>query len=303
MTHRFVIVDVFTRRPFGGNQLAVFPDARGLSAAMMQSLAREFNFAETTFVLPPSRPDYAARVRIFTPRAEVPFAGHPTIGTAAVLTSLGVMATREGRAGGVFEEGVGPIAVDTRVDEAGIYGQLTLDNGAEVPNVSPIRPDAALALSVPADAIRDTWFASAGLPFCFVHLAGKALVDAAVLDRQAWASRFARAWSPHLFFFAGDTGPGGRLYARMFAPALGVDEDPATGSACAALAGVMAERLASSAGTYQWTIEQGVALGRPSTIDVTATTRGGRVIGITVGGYTVQVGEGTITLPQDEARP
>jgi trans-2,3-dihydro-3-hydroxyanthranilate isomerase len=89
----------------------------------------------------------------------------------------------------------------------------------------------------------------------------------------------------------------------MFAPALGVDEDPATGSACAALAGVMAERLASSAGTYQWTIEQGVALGRPSTIDVTATTRGGRVIGITVGGYTVQVGEGTITLPQDEARP
>lgn len=296
MAYRFVIADVFTQQPFGGNQLAVFPNADGLTSASMQAIAREFNFTETTFVVPASEQDHAARVRIFTPRREVLFAGHPTIGTAAVLTSLGVLPACDGKASAVFEEGVGPIAVDTRTNEEGVYARLTLEGSAEVPTVSPIRGDAAAVLSLNEDAVRDTWFASVGLPFCFVHLADKGLVDRATLDRQAWLSRFARAWSSNFFLFAGDVGPGGRLYARMFAPALGVEEDPATGSACAALAAVVGERLTAGEGTHAWTIDQGVALGRPSVIDVTATKRGGRVTNVTVGGYTVMVGDGMMNV-------
>src|SRR5262244_4376259 len=120
MEPRFVIADVFTETPFGGNQLAVFPDARGLSDRAMQALAREFNFAETTFVFPPADPRHTGRVRIFTPTRELPFAGHPTIGTAAVLASRGLVGQRV-----ILEEGVGPIAVEVRLDGSVPYARLT----------------------------------------------------------------------------------------------------------------------------------------------------------------------------------
>ena len=297
MSHRFVIADVFTQAAFGGNQLAVFPDARGLSDRAMQALAREFNFAETTFVLPPRDPRHTRRVRIFTPIAEVPFAGHPTVGTAAALAPLDLVAVSGGATTIVFEEGVGPVAVDIRLDDTSTLTRLTLQTDVESPADRPARETVAAALSLPADLVVDAWFASVGLPFCFVHLTARGAVDRAALDRAAWATHVAGAWSPHLFLFAGDTQPEGHLYARMFAPAFGIAEDPATGSACAALAGVLAGRRPEQEGAFTWQVDQGVAMGRPSHIEAAAEKRDGRVNRMQVGGSTVVVGEGAMTVP------
>src|SRR6266853_1957849 len=288
MSHGFVMADVFTETAFGGNQLAVFPDARGLSDRAMQALAREFNFAETNFVLPPRNPRRTRRVRMFTPRTELPFAGQPTVGTAAVLSSRGLIETPGSTA--VFEEGVGPVTVQIRRGGAAVFTRLVLEKEVESPMTLPARNTAAATLSLPEEAVLEAWFASVGVPFCFIHLANKEAVDRAALDRTAWAASFAQAWAPSLFFFAGELAPGSRLYARMFAPAYGIEEDPATGAACAALAGRLAGRLSEREGTFTWRIDQGVAMGRPSLIEASAEKRAGRIARLKVGGYSVIVG-------------
>ena len=297
MAHRFVIADVFTDRAFGGNQLAVFPDGRGISERAMQSLAREFNFSETTFVLPPRTPGHAYQLRIFTPARELPFAGHPTVGTAAVLARLGLVALEDGEGTIVCEEGVGPVAVDIRIDGERTFSRLKLEAAVEEPADRPSRDEAAAALSLPADAVRDVWFATVGNPFAFAHVADREAVDAAVVDRAAWSRRFEHAFSSAIFFFAGDLAAGSRLYARMFAPGFGIEEDAATGSAAATLAGSLANRLPDGDGAFTWTIDQGVKIGRPSLLEVSAEKRGGRAVRVTAGGGTVIVGEGTITVP------
>jgi len=297
MSHRFVIADVFTETAFGGNQLAVFPDARGLSDRAMQALAREFNFAEATFVLPPQNPRHTRRVRIFTPRTELPFAGHPTVGTAAVLARLGLIEMSGGTATIVFEEGVGPVTVEIQLGGAAPFTRLVLEKGVESPSTLPSRKAAAATLSLPEAAVLEAWFASVGLPFCFIHLVNKEAVDRAALDRTAWSASFAQAWSPNLFLFAGELPPASRLYARMFAPAYGIAEDPASGSACAALAGRLADRLPNHDGTFTWQTEQGVTMGRPSLIEASAEKREGRTVKVKVGGSTVLVGEGSMTVP------
>ncbi|HEX8905526.1 MAG TPA: PhzF family phenazine biosynthesis protein [Longimicrobiaceae bacterium] len=294
MAHRFVIADVFTDRAFGGNQLAVFPDGRGISERAMQSLAREFNFSETTFVLPARTPDTDFQLRIFTPANELPFAGHPTVGTAAVLARLGLVALRKGAGRVVFEEGVGPVSVDLRVDEQRAFARLSLD--ASVDEAPVPAEHAAAALSLPSGAVRDAWFATVGTPFGFVHLADREAVDAASVDRTAWARHFANAFSSALFFFAGDLAAESRLYARMFAPGFGIEEDAATGGAAATLAGSLANRLPERDGVFTWTIEQGVKMGRPSLLEASAEKREGRAVRVMAGGGTVIVGEGTITL-------
>ena len=287
----FVLVDVFTDRPFGGNQLAVFPDAAGIADETMQQLAREFNFSETTFVLPPADPSCTCRVRIFTPRHELPFAGHPTVGTAAVLASIS-----EGNAARqfVFEEGIGPVTVT--VDSETIRFHLLsprYESSPELPPASAI----ARALTLPDDAIADCWYAGVGLRFCFVRLADRELVDHALLDKAAWADGVAGGWSPELYFFASDVRDGAHLvHARLFAPAFGIDEDPATGSACAALVASIAQRSPERDGTYHLRIDQGVAMGRPSSLQGTAYKRGGQVTEVAVGGQATIVGHGTMTL-------
>jgi len=253
---KFVICDVFTEQAFGGNQLAVFPDARGLAEGAMQALAREFNFAETTFVLPPQDPRHFRRVRIFTPKVELPFAGHPTVGTAAVLATLGLSSTNEV----VLEEGIGPVVVELELGGRAPFARLVLEKEAESPPDTPAR----------------------------------AAVDRASLDRAAWSEHFARAWASSLYLFAGERAPGSRLYARMFAPAYGIEEDAASGSACAALAGRLAGRLSEREGTFTWRIDQGVAMGRPSLIEASAEKRAGRIARLKVGGYSVIVGEGNM---------
>jgi trans-2,3-dihydro-3-hydroxyanthranilate isomerase len=297
MPHRFVIADVFTESAFGGNQLAVFPDGRGIPEPAMQKLAREFNFSETTFVLPPETPGTDFRLRIFTPAHELPFAGHPTVGTAAVLARLGVAALQGGEGRIVFGEGVGPVAVDLAVDERRAFSRLSLEAEMEEPAGRPTPDEAAAALSLPADAVREAWFASVGNPFCFVHVADRAAIDRAEVDRAAWSRRFAGAYSSALFFFAGELAAGSRLYARMFAPGFGIEEDAATGSAAATLAGSLADRLPEREGVFTWTIDQGVKMGRPSLLEASAEKRGGRTVRVMAGGYTVLVAEGTITLP------
>lgn len=289
VAHRFVIADVFTDQPFSGNQLAVFPDGQGLSGRAMQAIAREFNFAETTFVLPARDPRNAFGVRIFTPKTEMPFAGHPTVGTAAVLARLGKVAI--GRI--VLEEGVGPVPVELALRGPDLYAHLVIETPVEVPAVRPEPSAAAAALSLAASAVLDTWFASGGVRFCFVRLEDRAAVDRAVLDRAAWKAHFAQAWSPNLYFFAGETD----LYVRMFAPALGIEEDPATGSGAVALAGVLAARLPAADGAFTWRIDQGVAMGRPSRLEASAEKHAGRVVRVKVGGATMLSAEGTMNVP------
>jgi trans-2,3-dihydro-3-hydroxyanthranilate isomerase len=291
MVFAFTLVDVFSDRPFGGNQLAVFPDAEGIAESTMQQLAREFNFSETTFVLPPRDPSHTCRVRIFTPHQELPFAGHPTVGTAAVLARLDGPGT--GTRELVFEEGIGPVTV--AVDEHAIRLRLRLPD-YDTAGAAPPLAAVAKALTLPRDAIVDGWYAGVGLRFCFVRLTDPELVDRAVLDKAAWEAGIADSWSPHLYLFAGDDHNGARLHARFFAPAVGVDEDPATGSACAALVASLAQRAPQQDVTYRIQIDQGVAMGRPSMLEGTAHKKNGRLTEIVVGGRAVIVGNGIMTV-------
>jgi trans-2,3-dihydro-3-hydroxyanthranilate isomerase len=288
----FVLVDVFSDRPFGGNQLAVFPHAEGLTEATMQSLAREFNFSETTFVLPPDDPSNACRVRIFTPSNEMPFAGHPTVGTAAVLASLSEVHDATTRRF-VFEEGIGPVTVDIDGEDITLRLQSPrYESTAECPRVDAI--SAALSLSE-AD-VAESWYGGVGLRFCFVRVASRETVDRAALDKSAWASGVAGSWSPHLYVFAGECTDGAHLYARLFAPAFGIDEDPATGSACAGLVASLAGRSPVPLGRYELRIDQGVSMGRPSVMHGTARTEDGRLAEVSVGGCSTIVGTGVIKL-------
>ena len=298
MAHRYVIADVFTETAFGGNQLAVFPDGRGISEAAMQKLAREFNFSETTFILPPEAPGTDFRLRIFTPANELQFAGHPTVGTAAVLAREGLVPLSGGRGKVVLGEGVGPVTVELEVDDARAFARLSLESAVEE-SAPPRLEDAAAALSLPADAVRDAWFATVGTPFCFVHLADREAVDRAEIDPAAWSRHFAGAFASALHFFAGDLAAGSRLYARMFAPSFGIVEDAATGGAAATVAGSLANRLPDRDGVFTWTIEQGVKMGRPSLLEASAEKRGGRAARVMVGGSTVLVADGAIRVPMD----
>jgi trans-2,3-dihydro-3-hydroxyanthranilate isomerase len=290
MKAEFSLVDVFSDRPFGGNQLAVFPTAEGLTPQVMQQLAREFNFAESTFVTPSAQPGCDCRVRIFTPSTELPFAGHPTVGTAAVLASL-----NPGASPFMFEEGVGPVTVVA--DGPGwrlILPSPQYETSPEAPSAAAV----ARALSLPETAVARCWFAGIGLRFCFVQLADRGLVDQAVVDMTAWTAGVAGGWSPHLYVFSGDFRDGERLYSRFFAPGIGVAEDPATGSACVTLAASLADQSPDADGRYHLRIDQGVAMGRPGLLDATARKEHGRVTEATVGGCATVIGGGVITIPE-----
>lgn len=290
MRYDYVIVDVFSDMPFGGNQLAVLTDARGLTTEGMQAVTREFNFAESTFVLPPDDPAHAARMRIFTPARELPFAGHPTVGTACALVMSGAQAPGEF----VLEENVGPVAVATSKDGERYSATFRLDRGPDQPDTVPPAADMAAVLSLEESDIADVFCASVGVPFTFVQLASRDAVDRAQLDHAAWKRLLADAWAPQIHLFAGELEDGAEVYARMFAPGFGIVEDPATGAAAAAIAGAAALRGSTSLG---FAIRQGVAMGRPSLLKVAAQLDGGNVRSIEVGGGSAFVAEGKIEIP------
>ena len=293
MSHRFFIADVFTDRPFGGNQLAVFPEAEGIPDERMQAIAREFNFSETTFVLPTRQAGHTHRVRIFTPTKEIPFAGHPNIGTAVVLASL---QDNGGPAEFVFDEDAGTVMVAAFVSGERNFAELTIERAAETEASSLAADRLGAMLSLPAEAIgpRLPWSMSVGLPFLCLPLANREAVATASFDLGIWETVLAPgALSRDVYAVAGDFAPGGTLKARMWGPAAGVAEDPATGSAAAALAGSIAAALPDSNGVLRWTIEQGAEIGRPSVIEASAEKRDGKVVAIRVGGNAVIVAEGS----------
>lgn len=299
---RFFTADVFTERMFGGNQLAVFPEANGLDTRVMQSIAREFNLSETVFVFPPADPGHTRRLRIFTPSAELPFAGHPTVGAAFVLASIGAVPLGAAGASIVFEEGVGPVPVSVRIQDGRPgYCELTV---ARLPEEGPSPPpieEIASALSLRPDDLRTDESPprgfSCGVPYLFVPVRDVATLGRARINLPAWERSFSSWWSSCLFPFSQADGRDGvDLRARMFAPAFGVPEDPATGSAAAALAGFLARSAGPGSGTLRWVVEQGVEMGRPSRLHISCDREGARISGVRVGGSSVLVSEGRLAL-------
>jgi trans-2,3-dihydro-3-hydroxyanthranilate isomerase len=300
MRYRYHTLDVFTDRLFGGNPLAVFTDARGISDAQMQAVARELNLSETVFLFPPEAGG-TRRARIFTPGSELRFAGHPTVGTAFLLVALGEVPAQEGETEVVLEEGVGPVPVRVRVRGGRPYfAQLT---AAQPPVVgpAPARRELAAVLGLDAADLSDDWepaVASAGVGFTVIPLRDVAALGRARLDLAAWERVLAHTDAPGVYPVV-PTAPGGTVRVRMFAPAMGIPEDPATGAAAAALGGYLAG--GAQQGTLRWTLEQGEEMGRPSTIYLEADVHDGSVMRVRVGGSAVQVAEGTMEIPTDTA--
>ena len=292
--YRFLIADVFSATPFGGNQLAVLPDARGISDEGLQLLAKEFNFPESTFVLPASNPDCVRRVRIFTPTRELPFAGHPTVGTACLLVREGL--AQEGAF--VLEEGIGPVRVDVTRRGDGLFGRLTVDQAPELHADSVSSAEAAASIGLAESDIERVFPATLGIDFTFIQLSDAATVDRAVFDHAAWRAAFASRRDGQLYVFAGPLVDGGRIHARLFAPTFGIAEDPATGSAAGILAGAGAIITGFSGKRLALTIDQGILMGRPSRLEAEARLSGGQVVSISVGGSTAFVAEGEIDVPE-----
>jgi len=182
MKYPFHLVDVFSSTPFGGNQLAILPDANGISTEGMQKIAREFNFPESTFVLPKNDPANSYRVRIFTPRAELNFAGHPTIGTACALVMKQHARTVD-PIRLILEENIGPVMVDVAQRNGGYHGTLTLSGKIDAPTGAPAPADLAAVLSIEPAEVSQSFFAGVGLPFCFAQLKSNEAVDRAAVNR------------------------------------------------------------------------------------------------------------------------
>jgi trans-2,3-dihydro-3-hydroxyanthranilate isomerase len=290
--YRYFTCDVFTDRVFGGNPLAVLVDAQGLADAEMQAIAREFNFSETTFVSPAADPRHTARVRIFTPGGELPFAGHPTVGTAFVLASTGMA---DGDL--VLEEGVGPVPVRIERAADGHVVRCTL-TAARLPERGPTPPEpAALAAMLglaEADLAGPGECWSCGVDFLVIPLASTDALTKARLDLPRWRSALDRYVTQKVYPIAQVDDSTWR--ARMFAPGVGVAEDPATGSAAAALAGWLAGGSGLSSGTLNWEIRQGEEVGRPSRIFLAADIERGAPTAVRVGGASVMFCEGVFRL-------
>ena len=301
MNYRYCTADVFTKVAFGGNQLAVLPDARGLSDAQMQNIAREFNYSETVFVLPPEAGG-TRRLRIFTPGSEIPFAGHPTVGAAHVLAAIGEIPLTGAETKIVFEEGVGPVPVTIRAEGGSpVFCQLSVSKLPEVGPQPPTRTTLAEILgldvsdivggSTPAQAL------SCGLPFLIVPLKNREAVAKARVKLDRWEEVLQRFWAPDIMVFAKDAEQDGHdIRARVFVPGQGVPEDPATGSANATLAGYLAQRDARTDGTLRWVVEQGFEMGRPSILEIEADKVAGQLTAIRVGGASVMMAEGALRV-------
>lgn len=298
MEYKYYICDVFTEKRFGGNQLAVLPNASGLTDVQMQQIAREFNFAESTFIFPPEEGN-TRKVRIFTPSAEMPFAGHPNIGSAFVLASIGELEEFDNAIEIIFEEKAGLVPITLRKLENGLLscelkGPEELSIGATVP-VEIF----ASAISLSAnDIVTNTHppqIASIGLPFLVAELQDQAALKRVKVDLNGFEEIAALGITPfiHVYIRSNDEFD---IRARMFAPFDGVPEDPATGSANCALGGLLAYYNELRTGNFEWQISQGVEIGRPSILKARAQKKEGNVISTWIGGSSVMVSEGVIFI-------
>lgn len=288
----FETLDVFTGRKFTGNQLAVVMDARGLSTDDMLTITREFNYSETTFVLPPENPGNTARVRIFTLGYEMPFAGHPTVGTAIAIARARKIS---GDLRLELNTGVFPVKVD--LDRPAAFAEFQNPN---LPAERGAAPDAALieaALSLPKGAIdrgaHRPRLVGAGVNYLFAK-APLIAVRAARLNSGAFEAVALDETVGVLLYAEGGEATDAAYHARMFAPNAGIPEDPATGSAAAALPGQIALSQKLADGTHHWVIEQGFEMGRPSCIRATVETLAGAVTSVRIGGEAVSVMTGQL---------
>ena len=297
MRYRYFICDVFTDTRFGGNQLAVLPEAAGLSDRQMQQIAREFNFSESTFVLP-AEAGHTRRVRIFTPAIEMPFAGHPNVGTAFVLAAAGEFGEIDGPVTVTFEEKAGLVPVSIQRRGSSIWCELSAPQRLSFGKTVAVEKVAA-AVSLPPDDIvtrtHPPQVASVGLPFLMTELRNRAALERARINMSGIDAVAAEGVMPdiHLYVHSADEFD---IRARMFAPLDGVPEDPATGSANCALAGLLTHHRSERDGSFQWRIAQGVEMGRPSVLEARAEKRDGEVAGAWIGGASVLVSEGWIEV-------
>jgi trans-2,3-dihydro-3-hydroxyanthranilate isomerase len=297
------VLDVFTEERFGGNPLAVVLDADGLEPARMQTIAREFNLSETVFVLKPENAAHTARVRIFTPTAELPFAGHPTVGAGALLALLRALApSSPGDALVVLEEGIGIVRVGVRL-RAGAqpYAEFGAPKLPEENGTLPPRERLAAALSlIPAEIgfenHRPTRYA-AGNSWAFVPVASLEAMAKARVAGQHWETVLAGQGLTGAFLYCRQTvHTGSAFHARCFAPDFGIAEDPATGSAAVAFAGVVQRFDDLPDGAHRRLVEQGYEMGRPSTIALNLEVARGKLAAVRIGGHAVQVAEGRIEV-------
>ncbi len=294
---RYHILDVFTDAPLAGNPLAVVTEADGLDDAAMQRIAAEFNLSETVFVLPPRDPVNLARLRIFTPATELPFAGHPTIGAAVLVATLEAPdLLRAGEVGLVLEEAIGPVSCTVRRRDGVLHARFEAPRLAEAWGEPPDPAELAAALGLTVEEIggrvgpaghRPTRY-DAGVPFTFVPLP-----SLEVLARARLRSGDGRA---AFYLYAPDPDTANGVRARMVARGLGVAEDPATGSAAAAFPGALLANGRLADGDHDCRIRQGVEMGRASRIGVAFTVAGGRLSATTVGGEAVVVADGVLHL-------
>jgi trans-2,3-dihydro-3-hydroxyanthranilate isomerase len=299
-SYRYLHYDVFTDHLFGGNQLAVVLDARGLDTATMQAIAKEMNFSETTFVLPAERTDTDIRMRIFTPGDELPIAGHPTVGTTFALARSGVI--ERGRQRFVFGLGAGPtpVAMTWRDDELSFVWMTQPLPVFFDPIPDPARAASALTLSPAAVAAtgHPVQVVSCGAPFLFVPLATRGAVDSAVVDRGVLDALLAdtKSGAHGVFLFSAERGADrATVYSRMFAPALGVHEDPATGVASGPLGSYLVRHRIVPAEKADTILSlQGAKMGRPSQVHIAIGLDGTEIASVRVGGEAVLAGEGTL---------
>lgn len=303
MRRKFYTLDVFTDRPLTGNPLAVVRDCEGLDGARMQQIAREFNLSETIFILPPRDPVNTARVRIFTPTRELSFAGHPTVGAAILIGEMDApeLLGREDILV-VLEEEIGVVTCTVRhLKGKAARASFVLPRLPEKAGVAGPTPAIAAALGLSPEEIGfdghvpSLW--SAGNPFTFVPLASREAVSRARPDMSRWHDAFGTMERPACFLYTRDVAQkGSAFHARMFAPGLGVSEDPATGSAVAGFAGVVMAFDQPEDGAHTLVIEQGFAMGRPSLITLGLDVASGVLLDASIGGSAVIVQQGTIDL-------
>lgn len=308
---RYITADVFTSQTFTGNPLAVVFGADALPTETLHAIAREFNYSETVFVFPPDTAQHTRRIRIFTPEEELPFAGHPTVGTAHVLVALGEVSVTGDEVTVVLGEGVGPVPVRVRMHNGQpVHAQLTT---AMLPEEHPDVPTIAvladmLSLSV-ADFIGNTHMptvVNCGIPWLIVPLASVDAVSRAHIRMASWQQHLQGRYGSWPFVFAmtnsvqnlqtSTAGHGVDVRARAFLPGAAVPEDPATGSANACLAGYLAARTPRD-GTLTWEVAQGVEMGRASRLSLEVEKFNGAIVAVRVGGATVLVSDGTMHVP------
>lgn len=303
MALTFYTLDVFTETRFGGNPLAVVLDADALSDDVMQAIAREFNLSETVFVMAATRPAHSARMRIFTPQKELPFAGHPTIGTAALLAELRTpVHNGEQDALVVLEQQIGTVRVGARLRAGG--AAFAEFDAPRLPGAAGILPpDDVLAAGlglIPSEIgfenHKPLCFA-AGNTFAFVPVTTLEAISRAHIATSHWDRAFEEQGIAGVYLYTRQCAhTGNAFHVRMFAPQLGIPEDPATGSAAVCFAGAVHHYDKLPDGTHRRTIEQGYEMGRPSQISLTLTVEAGRMTNVRIGGSTVRVATGTLEI-------